>query len=65
MSEATESGETTPATRAAEDHDAGAAHSADRRPTPAEERAAERNTLDPDVAGHYKDAASTGGPRPR
>jgi hypothetical protein len=60
MSEAPEAGGTTPATRAAEDQDAGVAHTADRGPTPAEERAAEGNTLDPDVAEHYKDAARTG-----
>lgn len=51
---------TSGATRAAEDHEAMAAHVADRMPTAEEERAAERNTLDPEVAEHYQDAARTG-----
>jgi hypothetical protein len=60
MSETTEADGTTPATRAAEDHEARVAHAADRPPTPAEERAAEGNTLDPEVSEHYKDATRTG-----
>jgi hypothetical protein len=60
MSESTEADGTTAATRAAEDHEARVAHGADRMPTSDEERAADRNRLDPEVAEHYKDAARTG-----
>ena len=40
--------------------DAAARHRADRPPTPREEAAAERNTLDPSVAGPYEHAIETG-----
>jgi hypothetical protein len=60
MSEPTESGPISGATRAAEEHEAGVAHAADRMPTPDEERAAEANALDPEVSENYKDAAATG-----
>jgi hypothetical protein len=52
--------ESTPETHEAEVADAGAAHAADRPPTPDEEAAAGRNRLDPSVAANYKDALQTG-----
>jgi hypothetical protein len=43
-----------------EEAEASRAHEADREPTEDEERAAERNTLDPAVAEHYKEATERG-----
>lgn len=51
---------TSPETVDADEHDARAAHGADRMPTPEEEAAAERNTLDPEVAKAYEEAAERG-----
>jgi hypothetical protein len=51
---------TSPETVDADEHDARAAHEADRMPTPEEEAAAERNELDPAVAEAYEDAAERG-----
>lgn len=48
------------ATRAAEKHDAEMEADAGRGPTPDEEAAAERNRLDPDVAGENKQAVERG-----
>jgi hypothetical protein len=48
------------ATRAEEEHEAGAAHEADRAPTAEEEAAAEQNTLDPDVAAHESEMGHLG-----
>lgn len=48
------------ATRAADEHDAEAGPSPDRMPTPEEERLAEQNELDPEVAESYKEAAERG-----
>jgi hypothetical protein len=47
-------------TRAAEREEAGAAHDADRAPTPEEEQAAAKNSLDPEVAEHEKEMAERG-----
>ena len=51
---------TSPETVEADEQDARAAHQADRMPTPDEEAAAERNTVDPDVAEAYEEAAERG-----
>ena len=51
---------TTPDTVEADEIDAGAAHRADRMPTPAEEAAADGNQLDPDVAEAYEEAMERG-----
>jgi hypothetical protein len=48
------------ATRAADEEDAQAEHRADRMPTDDEERLADEQSLDPDVAKAYKDAAERG-----
>ena len=48
------------ATRQADERDATAAHRADRPPTPAEERAAEQNDLDPKTAEAYEEMAKLG-----
>jgi hypothetical protein len=48
------------ATRAEEEEEAGAAHAADRAPTAEEEAAAEKNTLDPDVAEHEREMGRLG-----
>jgi hypothetical protein len=50
----------TDATRQADEHDARAGHGADRMPTPDEERLADQNELDPDVAEAYEDAIERG-----
>ena len=52
--------DTTSETRNADEADAGAAHGADRMPTPEEERLAESQELDPEVAEAYKEAAERG-----
>ncbi|HTU38866.1 MAG TPA: hypothetical protein VMF35_12785 [Acidimicrobiales bacterium] len=43
------------ATRAEEEQEAGAAHTADRPPTAEEEAAADSNTLEPGVAEHERE----------
>jgi hypothetical protein len=48
------------ATRAADDDDAHAEHRADRMPTAEEERLADEQQLDPDVAESYKEATERG-----
>jgi hypothetical protein len=48
------------ATRAAETDEASARHAADRPPTQQEEGAIEGETVDPDVAEHFKDMAERG-----
>jgi hypothetical protein len=48
------------ATRAADEEDARAEHRADRMPTPDEERLAEQQELDPEVAESYKEATERG-----
>lgn len=50
------------ATEAAEEADAGAAHHADRMPTPDEERVAEdvADDVDPSVAEHYREMTELG-----
>jgi len=47
-------------TRAADEADAGAAHEADRMPTPEEEQIADSLELDPKVAEAYKEQAERG-----
>jgi hypothetical protein len=53
---------TTPSTTtsAAEAEAALAAHDADRQPTPEEERRADENDLNPEVADSYREAIETG-----
>jgi hypothetical protein len=51
---------TSPETVAADEADAGAAHRADRMPTPEEEAVAERSELDPSVAEAYEEAIERG-----
>ena len=53
---------TTPSTTTseAEAEAALAAHDSDREPTPEEERRADENELDPDVADAYREAIETG-----
>jgi hypothetical protein len=48
------------ATREVDEHDAHAKAHPDRMPTPEEERLAEQNELDPEVAESYKEAAERG-----
>jgi hypothetical protein len=48
------------ATQQADERDAHAKPSADRMPTPEEERLAEQQELDPQVAESYKEAAERG-----
>ncbi len=50
----------TPETRAADRRDAAAAHRADRPPTPEEERLADQQELDPEVAAAAKEMAARG-----
>ncbi|MCD9622711.1 hypothetical protein [Rhabdothermincola salaria] len=52
--------DTTPETQSADEADAEATHKADRMPTPEEERLAESQELDPEVAESYKEAAERG-----
>ena len=47
-------------TKAEEAREATAAHTADRAPTPDEEAAAERNTLEPGVAEHEREMGKIG-----
>jgi len=51
---------TAPETVEADEDDARASHQADRMPTPEEEAAVEKNTLDPEVAKSYEDAIERG-----
>jgi hypothetical protein len=48
------------ATKAEEEREAHAAHTADRPPTDDEERAAESNTLDPEVSEHEREMGKIG-----
>lgn len=52
--------ETSDQTQQADEHDATAAHQADRMPTPEEEKIADELELDPKVAESYKEAAERG-----
>jgi hypothetical protein len=64
MSEAPDAGsgrtEEDDATKAEEAREANAPHAADRPPTADEERAAESNTLDPDVSEHEREMGKIG-----
>jgi hypothetical protein len=55
-----EDAEVEDATKAEEAREARASHTADRPPTPDEERAAESNTLDPDVSEHEREMGKIG-----
>jgi hypothetical protein len=48
------------ATKAEEEREAAATHTADRPPTAEEEAAAEANTLDPEVSEHEKEMGKIG-----
>ncbi len=48
------------ATKAEEEREAQASHTADRPPTAEEEAAAERNQLDPEVAAHEREMGEIG-----
>lgn len=52
--------EVSDATKAEEEHEADAPHTADRPPTAEEERAAESNTLDPEVSEHEREMGKIG-----
>ncbi len=53
-------GDVKEATKAEEAREATAAHTADRPPTPDEEAAADRNTLEPGIAGHEREMGKLG-----
>jgi hypothetical protein len=53
-------GDVEDATKAEEAREATAAHAADRPPTPDEEAAAERNTLEPGVSEHEREMGKIG-----